>query len=181
MDKGNKTEIRESRRRKSMRTLTSIFMILVMATFLTVTPTRAASDLCIPATGTAHASATGPTSAAGKANFTIFGQTYKNVDFTLNFTLTPNADGTISETSQHTFYIKDSRGHLLGTILTQDVGKAFPTPVPGVYDLTLKLAISGGTGLFVNACGYMDDKGVLDARTVPTVDSVLNGKACYCR
>jgi hypothetical protein len=161
-----------------MRTLTSVLMILVMVVFLAVPSTQASN--CKVMTGTAHAQATGPSSAAGTATFVINGKTYSNINFVLNFTLTPNADGTISETSQHTFTIRDNGGQVMGTILTQDVGKATPTSVPGVYDLTLKLAIVGGTGDFADACGVIDDKGVLDARTIPTVDSALNGSVCHC-
>lgn len=167
-----------------MRKLTAFFLTLVMAAFLMVPSINATGSgfvPCIPATGVANATATGPNSAAGKADVTIFGKTFKNIDFTLTFTLTPNPDGSISETGQHTFIIKDSKGKLLGTILTQDVGKATPTTTPGIFDLSLKLAIVGGTGLFKDACGVLDDRGILDARAVPTVSSALNGKACYCR
>lgn len=161
-----------------MRLVTSILTIIVMLAFLCAPVTMA--ENCKSMSGTTHAQATGPSSAAGTGTFTINNKTYENVEFVLNFTLTPNADGTISETSEHVFTIRNNGGDVIGTILTQDVGLATPTSTPGVFELTIRLAIVGGTGAFENACGVIDDLGVLDARGIPEVDSVLNGNVCRC-
>jgi hypothetical protein len=127
----------------------SKFAVWILAITLALSSAAGARTDCETVKGSGHTFATGPFTFQGTAVFTIAGET-SNVSVTTNLLGPPGAtdDGTLHARTSHVFVFADG-----SSIVTLDNAVLSPTETPGLYNLSSRLEIIGGTGVYENACG----------------------------
>jgi hypothetical protein len=154
--------------------MSGIFLILCGSMFFT--SELKANSGCDNVSGEGHTRAVNQNTFQGTAVFKINDQT---VSATVTTVLLgpPRAteDGTLHAATSHTFVFPNG-----SSITTRDNAVLSPTETQGLYRLNTRATISGGTGIYANACGALNVHGTINLIS-GEVNWNFTGRVCDCR
>ena len=158
-----------------MKNLLTYTISLVLCGLLLFTTAAQAKPDCAKVKGTGNTAAVAQGVFQGTAAVDSNGQT-QNVSVTTYLLGPPTVieDGTLHATTSHTFGFADG-----SSFTTLDRAVLSPTDTPGVYRLNTKATISGGTGIYANACGSLNIHGTINLFS-GEVDWRFTGRVCNC-
>ncbi|HVE57651.1 MAG TPA: hypothetical protein VNB22_12530 [Pyrinomonadaceae bacterium] len=147
----------------------------VLCGLLLFTGAAQANPDCSKLSGTGQTAAVAPGVFEGTAAVKINGQT-QNAAVTTYLLGAPTTaeDGTLKATTSHTFVFADG-----SSLTTLDRAVLSPTETPGLYNLNTQATITGGTGIYANACGSLNIHGTINLIT-GQVDWRFTGRICDC-
>ena len=155
-----------------MKNLLTYTISLVLCGLLLFTTAAQAKTDCAKVKGTGNTAAVAQGVFQGTANFGQ-NQTAMVTTFLLGAP-TITEDGTLHATTSHTFDFGNGN-----SFTTLDRAVLSPTDTPGVYRLNTRATISGGTGIYANACGSLNIHGTINLFS-GEVDWRFTGRVCDC-